>query len=79
MIDCLVCLRLRTIICSDDDHSDVCDLGAAGTHCRERFVAGSVKESDQTAVMVHLVGTDVLRDTASLACNYLGLANRVEQ
>ena len=54
-------------------------LGAAGTHGGERLVARGVEEGDGLAVVVDLVGADVLGDAAGLAGGDVGLADRVEQ
>ena len=54
-------------------------FGAAGAHRGERLVAGGVEEADRLAVVVDLVGADVLGDPAGLAGGDLGLADRVQQ
>ncbi len=48
-------------------------------HLGERLVAGGVDEGDQTPVFVGLVGADVLRDAAGLACDDVRRADAVEQ
>ena len=65
---------------------DVGDLGAAGTHAGEGFVAWGVEEDDLAAkggrirlCDLHLVGADVLRDAAGFAAGDVGLADGVEQ
>ena len=55
------------------------DWRAAGAHGGERLVARRVEEGDRLAVVVDLVGADVLRDAAGLARGDLGLADRVQQ
>ena len=55
------------------------DLGAAGAHGGERLVARGVEEGDRPAVVVDLVGADVLGDAAGLALGDLGLAHGVQQ
>ncbi len=42
-------------------------------------MAGRVDEGDLLAVLLDLVGTDVLRDAACLAGNHVGVADGVEQ
>ena len=79
VVDRLVGLRLDAVVGGDDDHGDVGHLGAAGAHGGERLVARRVEEGDRLAVVVHLVGADVLGDAAGLAGDDVGLADRVEQ
>ncbi len=61
------------------DGGDIGDLGAAGAHGGERGVAGRVDERHELAVVLHLVGADMLRDAAGLAGRNGGVADRVEQ
>ena len=78
--DGLLGLRHDVVVGSDDDDGDVGDLGASGTHGGEGFVARGVEEGDFAAVVErHVVGTDVLRDAAGLACNDVRLADVVEE
>ena len=79
VVDRLDRLRHHPVVGGDDDHDDVGDVGAAGPHRGERRVAGGVDEADRLAVLVHLVGADVLGDPAGLAGDHLGLADRVQQ
>ena len=79
VVDRLDRLRHHAVVGGDDDHDDVGDVGAAGAHRGERGVARRVDEGDRLAVLVHLVGADVLGDPAGLAGDDLGLADRVEQ
>ena len=79
VVDGLLGLRLDAVVGGDDDHRDVGDLGAAGAHGGERLVARGVEEGDRLAVVVDLVGADVLGDAAGLARGDLGLADRVQQ
>ena len=68
VVDRLPRLRHDAVVGRDDEHDDVGDLGAAGAHQRERFVAGRVEEDHAAAVAdVDVVGADVLRDAAGLA------------
>src|SRR5262249_34896725 len=60
------------------DH-DVGDLGAAGTHRGESFVAGSVDEGDLTIMHFDLVGADMLGDATELLGGDVGVPNRVEE
>ena len=62
----------------DQDH-DVRHVGSAGPHGGEGLVAGRVDERDRLAVVLNLVGADVLRDAAALALHDIGLADAVQQ
>ena len=62
----------------DQDH-DVRHVGAAGAHGGEGLVAGRVDEGDRLAVVLDLVGADVLGDAAALALDDLGLADAVQE
>src|SRR5205814_2068195 len=63
-----------------NEHDDVGDLRAARTHGRERFVARRVEERDVLPTRQRdVVGADVLRDTAGLTGDDVGLADVVEQ
>src|SRR3954447_22728815 len=79
VVDRLLGLRLDAVVGGDHDDRDVGDLRAAGAHGGERLVARGVEEGDRLAVVVHLVGADVLGDAAGLTRGDLGLADRVEQ
>ena len=68
------------VVGGHDDDTDVGDLGAAGTHGGERFVARGVEEGDVTAVAeAHRVGADVLSDAAGLTGDDVRLADVVQQ
>ena len=79
MVDGLDGLRHDAVVGGHDDGRDVGDLGAAGAHGGEGFVARRVQEGDDLAVVLDLVGADVLGDAAGLARGHLGLADGVEQ
>ena len=72
-------LRHHAVVGRDDEHRDVGGARATGTHRGERLVARGVDEGDGVAVVHCLVRADVLRDTAGLARNDVGVADRVEQ
>ena len=55
------------------------DLGAAGAHRGEGGVAGRVDEGDLVAVLLDLIGADMLGDAAGFAGDDIGVADRVEQ
>ena len=79
VVDRLLGLRHHAVVGGDDEDGDVGHLGAAGAHRREGLVAGRVEEGDAPAVVVGLVGADVLRDPAGFRRHDRRLANRVEQ
>ncbi len=80
VIDGFLGLRHHAVIRGHDQHDDVGDLGAAGTHHRERGVAGRVEEHDAAAARGrHQVRADVLRNAAGFTLGDARLANRVEQ
>ena len=77
--DRLLRLGHHAVVCRDDQHRDVGDLGAAGAHRRERLVARRVEEGELPSVDLGLVGADVLRDPAGLCLHDSRRADRVEQ
>ena len=79
MVDGFQGLRHDAVVGRHHQDDDVGDLGAAGTHAGEGFVAGRVDEDDLAALHLHLVGADVLGDAAGFAARHIGLANGVEQ
>ena len=79
MIDRLDGLRHDAVVGGDHQDDDIGDLGAAGAHGGEGGVAGGVDERDLVAVLLDLVGADVLGDAAGLAGDDAGAADGVEQ
>ena len=79
VIDRLDGLRHDAVVGGDHQDDDVGDLGAAGAHGGEGGVAGRVDEGDLLAVVLDLIGADVLGDAAGLAGDDVGLADGVEQ
>ena len=79
VVDRLGGLGHHAVVGRHDDDGDVGDLGAAGAHGGEGLVARRVEEGDLLSVELHAVGTDVLRDTAGLALDDVGLADVVQQ
>ena len=72
-------LRHHAIVRRHHQDDDVGDLGAAGAHAGEGFVAGRVDEDDLLALQLHLVGADMLRDSARFAPRHVGHADGVQQ
>src|SRR5271165_1039935 len=62
----------------DQDH-DVGHVGSPSAHGREGFVARGVNERDRLAVVLDLVGADVLGDAAALALHNIGFADAVQE
>ena len=60
-------LRHDAVVGRDHQDDDVGDLGAAGAHAGEGFVAGRIDEDDLAAVHLDVIGADVLRDAAGFA------------
>ena len=80
VVDGLFRLRHDVVIGSDDNDGDVRHLCTAGTHGCKCFVAWGVEEGDVASVFKgDVVGTDVLGDAASLASNYVSLADIVKE
>ena len=84
VVDGLHGLGHDTVIGCDHEDRDVGDLGATGTHGRERLVTGGVDEGDRAARAVlggdlDLVGADVLGDAAVLGVDDVRVSDRVEE
>ena len=76
----LLGLRHDVVVSSHNDDSDVGDLCTTGTHGGECLVTWGVEERDMTSILEgDVVGTDMLRDSACLASNDVGLTDIVEQ
>ncbi len=73
-------LGLQAIIGGDHEHHDIGNVGATRPHLREGLVARSVEESDLRLVgKLHLIGADMLRDSASFARDHVRAADRIEK
>ena len=83
MVDSLYCLRHHPVVSRHHDNGDVGDLGPAGTHSGEGLVTRSIDKGNLAALVSllqgHLVGTNVLGNTASFAFHHVGVANSVQQ
>ncbi len=80
VVDSLDGLGHDGVVGSHDDDDKVGHLGAAGTHGGKGFVAGGVEEGYLLAVGEgHMIGTDMLGNTAGLTRNDVSLADIVEQ
>ncbi len=80
MVDRLDRLRPEAVVGRDHQDDDVGDVGTAGAHFAEGFVARRVEEGDPGIVLqLHLVGADMLGDSAGFARDHVGAADRVEK
>ncbi len=79
VIDGFERLRHDAVVGRHHQNDDVGDFGAAGAHAGERFVAGRIDEHDLAAVLLDVIGADVLRDAAGFALGDVGCADGVEQ
>ena len=71
-------LGLYTVVGSHDQDRQVGNGRAARAQRRERLVARRVEERDRPAVVLDLIGADVLRDAPGFTRSDLGLAQGVE-
>ena len=72
-------LRHHTIICSHDQHHNVSSLRATRSHRGEGSVTWCIQKSDGAIVGFDIVGTNVLRDTPTLARGHFGTTNVIKQ
>ena len=79
VIDGLERLRHDAVVGRDNQHDDIGYLGAAGTHAGECLVARSIDEDDLAAVLLDVIGADVLGDAAGFAAGDVRLADGIEQ
>nr|CAI0340834.1 membrane hypothetical protein [Rhizobiaceae bacterium] len=79
VVDGLDRLRHHAVVGRDHQDRDIRRLCAAGTHRGERCVAGGVDEGDLVAVLLDLVGADMLCDAAGFASDNVGMPDGVEQ
>ena len=79
MADGLDGLRLDAVVSCNDQYSDVRGVRASGSHGCKRFVSRCIQEYDLLSVDLDLGSTDVLGDTAGLACCNVCISDGVEQ
>ena len=77
--DGLLGLRHDAVVGGDDQHGDVGDVGPAGPHFGEGLVAGRIDEGHGAAVLIDLVGADVLRDAAFFVRGHVQPDDPVQQ
>ena len=79
MVDSLDGLRHYTVICCYNQNCNVGYLCAAGTHSSESLMARGIQEDNLLALVVNLVSTDMLGNTAGLAGGNVGFTDSVQQ
>ena len=78
MVDSLNCLRHDTVIGGYNEDCNIGNLSTSCTHCCECLMSGCVEECNRLAVYHNSVSTDMLCDTAGLACCYICVTDSVE-
>jgi hypothetical protein len=77
------CLRHDAVVCCNNEHSNICDLGTASTHRRKGFVARCIDKGDCAVnaimIMVNLISTDVLSNSTRFALNHFSLTNCIKE
>ena len=79
MVNSLNGLGHYTVVCSNYQNSNVSYLGTTSTHSGEGFVTGGIQKDDLLALVINLICTNVLGNTARFACGYISFANSVQQ
>ena len=77
--DRLFGLRHDAVVGRHDQHGDIGHVGAAGPHFGEGLVARRIDEGDLAAVLLDLIGADVLRDAAAFAADHVDADDPVQQ
>ena len=78
MVDGFYSLWHDTVIRSNNQNRNICNISTSCTHCGERFVSRCIEESNFLAVASDLICTDVLGDTAGFACSDVGVTDVVQ-
>ena len=77
------CLRHDAVICSNYEDCDISDLCTTCTHSGKRLVTWCIDKGDGTIdasmIMVNLISTNVLCNSACFALEDFSLSNRIEQ
>ena len=66
MCDRFFCLRHNTVICRNNDNNDISCLCTTGTHLCKCFMARSIDKGDFLSVLLYLICTNMLCDSACL-------------
>ena len=72
-------LRHDTVICRNNEYCDISSQRTSCTHSCKRFMSGCIKECDVPAACLYSVSTDVLCDTACLACGNVCVSYSVKK
>ena len=65
-------LRHNTVVCGDNQDSDISYLRTIGSHLSERSVARRIDERELMTIFDNLICTDALRNTTCFAGDYIG-------
>jgi hypothetical protein len=72
-------LRTNTVICGDNQNSNVSHPRSSSPHCGEGFVTRRIKENNllYLAIMldIHMVSTNVLGNASGFSLSNFGLPN----
>ena len=79
VVDCFNRLRHDTVISRNNEYCNICSKRTSCTHSGKRFVSGCIKECDIPAACLYSVSTDVLCDTACLACGNVCVSYSVKK
>ena len=80
MVDRLDRLRHDAVIGGDNQNNNIRDLGAAQAHLRKRGMARRIDEGNAYIIgNLHLIGANMLRDSAGLTRCNIGRTQGVEQ
>ena len=79
VVDRLHRLGHDTVLGGHHQNGDIRHHGSSGSHGGKCLMAGGIQEGDGLAVDLHLIGADVLGDTAGLAAGHMGVADIVQQ
>ena len=79
MVNCFTCLWHHTIICSNNDNSDICNRCTTCSHRCKCFVTRCIQECNLSIINRYLVGTNCLCNTTSFTSCYLRLTNRIQK
>ena len=66
------------IIGGHDQDNNIGDLGAAGAHGGEGFMARRIQEGDLASIHRNLVGAGALGDATGFATGHIGVANAIQ-
>ena len=67
------------VIGCDNQDRDISDLGAAGTHGGERFMAWRIEESNLATLQLYVIGTDMLGDAAGFSGDNIRLTDGIQK